>query len=123
MQQDKTVRRRQRRSTEEKRSLLEAWRASGLSAREFARRQGIQKTCLWRWSREPLLTGSSTAQPKTSITFAPVHVASEQPKLVSTDGRVVAEVVVRDVRVRVLEGADASQIVSLVKALTGGLAC
>jgi transposase-like protein len=123
MQQDKTVRRRRRRSVEEKRSLLDAWRASGLSAREFSRREGIQKTCLWRWSREPRLTESSTAQPKNSITFAPVHVAREQRKGVSTDERVMAELVVHSVRVRVLDGADASQIVSLVKALAGGLAC
>jgi transposase-like protein len=123
MQQDKAVRRRRRRSVEEKRSLLEAWRASGLSAREFSRREGIQKTCLWRWSREPRLTESSPAQPKTSITFAPVHVASERRKGVSTEERVMAEVVVQGVRVRVLDGAEASQIVTLVKALTGGLAC
>jgi transposase-like protein len=123
MQQDKTVRRRQRRSAEEKQSLLAAWRASGLSAREFSRREGVQKTCLWRWSRESGLTVSSAATAKTSIKFAPVHIASERPKGASTDERVVAEVVVHDVRVRVVEGAETSQIVSLVKALTRGLAC
>jgi hypothetical protein len=35
----------------------------------------------------------------------------------------VAEVLVRDVRVRVLDGADAAQIAGLVKALAGGETC
>jgi len=37
--------------------------------------------------------------------------------------RVVAEVLVRDVRVRVMAGADAAQVADLVRALSGGLAC
>lgn len=123
MQQDKTVRRRRRRSDEEKRSLLEAWQSSGLSAREFSRREGVQKTCLWRWSRESRLTDAPTGNPKASIKFAPVHVAGASTKPVSSGERVVAEVVVQGVLVRVHDGADASQIASLVKALTGGLAC
>ena len=122
MQQEKAVRRR-RWSMEEKRSVLEAWRGSGLSAREFSRLKGVQKTSLWRWAREPRLAESPTGQPKASIKFAPVHIASEAPKPFSSRERVVAEVVVRDVRVRVLEGAEASQIVSLVKALMRGVAC
>lgn len=123
MQQERTVRRRRRWSTEEKRCLLEAWRASGLSAREFSRVEGVQKTSLWRWAREPRLAERATGAAKAAIKFAPVHIASEAPKPVSSRERVVAEVIVHDVRVRVLEGAEASQIVSLVKALTGVLAC
>ena len=117
------MRRRRRWSAEEKHSLLEAFRASGLSAREFSRREGLQKTSLWRWSREPGQVESETRQTKASITFAPVHVASTASKRSSCSERVVAEVLVRDVRVRVLDGADAVQVASLVKALTGGLAC
>jgi transposase-like protein len=123
MQQDKVVRRRRRRSAEEKRSLLDAWRASGLSAREFSRREGLQKTCLWRWSREPGLAASETRKPTASITFAPVHVASAAVRPTSSVERVVAEVLVRDLRVRVVDGADVTQVASLVKALTGGSAC
>jgi transposase-like protein len=123
MQQDKVVRRRRRWSAEEKEALLNAWRASGLSAREFSRREGLQKTSLWRWSREPRQAVSAARKQKASITFAPVHVANAASKLVASAERVVAEVLVRDVRVRVLAGADATQVADLVKALTGGLAC
>jgi transposase-like protein len=122
MQQDKPVRRRRRRSTEEKDSLLDAWRASGLSAREFSRREGLQKTSLWRWSREPRQAASETRKPKGMITFAPVHVVNAASKPVAAE-RVVAEVLVREVRVRVLAGADAAQVADLVKALSGGSAC
>jgi transposase-like protein len=123
MQQDRTVRRRRRRSPDEKDSLLQAWRTSGLSAREFSRREGLQKTSLWRWSREPRQTTPEARKPKASITFAPVHVANATSKLVTSTERVVAEVLVRDVRVRVLAGADAAQVADLVKALSGGVAC
>lgn len=123
MQQDTAVRRRRRRSAEEKQSLLHAWRTSGLSAREFSRREGLQKTSLWRWSREPGLVASEGRKPKVSITFAPVHVASMASKPIAVVERVVAEVLVRDVRVRVLDGADAAQVAGLVKALAGGSTC
>jgi transposase-like protein len=76
MQQDKPVRRRRRWSAEEKEALLNAWRASGLSAREFSRREGLQKTSLWRWSRERRQAVSAARKQKASITFAPVHVAN-----------------------------------------------
>jgi transposase-like protein len=123
MQQDKPVRRRRHRSPEEKASLLDAWHASGLSAREFSRREGLQKTSLWRWSREPGQAATATRKPKASITFAPVHVASEASQPVALAERVMAEVLVRDVRVRVLAGADAAEIADLVKALAGGTSC
>ena len=122
MQESKAVRRRQRRSDEEKRSLLEAWRASGLSAREFSRREGLQQTSLWRWNRAPGQVAVEARKPKTSITFAPVHVAMAAKSRLLEE-RVVVEVVVHDVRVRVLDGADAAQVARLVRALTGGLAC
>ena len=123
MQQDRTVRRRRRRSTDEKASLLDAWRRSGLSAREFSRREGLQKTSLWRWSRELGQVASEVKKPKALIAFAPVHVANAVSKPVASAERVVAEVLVRDVRVRVLAGADAVQVADLVKALTGGTLC
>lgn len=123
MQQDKAVRRRRRRSAEEKQSLLHAWRTSGLSAREFSRREGLQKTSLWRWSRERGLVAVEGRKPKASITFAPVHVASMASKAIAVVERVVAEVLVRDVRVRVLDGADVAQVAGLVKALAGGSTC
>jgi transposase-like protein len=123
MQQDRTVRRRRRRSTDEKASLLDAWRRSGLSAREFSRREGLQKTSLWRWSRELGQVAAELRKPKDLIAFAPVHVANAAPKPVASAERVVAEVLVRDVRIRVLAGADAVQVADLVKALTGGRSC
>ena len=103
--------------------MLQAWRASGLSAREFSRREGLQKTSLWRWSREPRPSAPDARKSKASITFAPVHVANAMSKPATSTERVVAEVLVRDVRVRVLAGADAAQVADLVKALSGGGAC
>lgn len=123
MQQDRTVRRHRRRSADEKASLLDAWRRSGLSAREFSRREGLQKTSLWRWSREFGNVAAKVRKPKALIAFAPVHVANAAPKPVTPTERVMAEVLVRDVRVRVFAGADALQVRDLVKALTGGAAC
>ena len=55
--------------------------------------------------------------------FAPVRVTSAADKPLAVAERIVAEVVVRDVRLRVLDGADAAQVARLVKALTGGAAC
>jgi transposase-like protein len=123
VQQDNQVRRRVRRSDDEKRRLLDAWKKSGLSARAFGSREGVAASYLWRWRR---LLGEQVAlrevKPGGAITFAPVHVAKSRSSM--TPERVQAEVVVgRELRVRVFEGADIVQVSRLIQALAGGAAC
>ena len=106
----------------EKEHWLSQLSASGLSVREFSRREGIQKTSLWRWKRERAESvGAAPRPPAATVRFAPVQVASPSS--------VVKELVLADVRVgdalrvRVYEGADTKQVASLIKALSGGSAC
>lgn len=129
MSQERDRRRRVLRSADEKRALLAAWDSSGLSAHAFAKREGVRSSCLWRWRREsktgdlePRKTGP---KPRPAITFAPVHISKPSPRTVVVGAeRAIAEVVLGgDVRVRVLEGADMSQVSLLVRALAGGGSC
>lgn len=125
MQQEKQKRRRVRRDDDEKQRLLDAWKKSGLSARAFESREGLKKSCLWRWKRS---VGEHTAvreaKPRPAIMFAPVHVAKPVAPCTVTSERVHAEVVLgRDLRVRVFEGADVVQVGRLIHALAGGAAC
>jgi transposase len=125
VQQDKQTRRRQRRSEDEKRRLLDAWKKSGLSARAFESREGLKPSCLWRWKRadgERSVSREVKARP--AITFAPVHVAKSAPPITVTSERVQAEVLLgRELRVRVFEGADIVQVGRLIQVLAGGAAC
>lgn len=118
--------RRERRSADEKQALLSAWGASGLSARAFAARAGVRTSSLWRWKRAAAdgAKKSSAVPARSAITFAPVHITKTSPQrdLTITE-RAVAEVVLRDVRVRVLDGAEVEQVARLVRALAGGVAC
>ena len=122
MQQEKPTHRRLRRSDDEKLRLLESWRKSGLSARAFEIREGLKKSCLWRWKQtvgDP--SASEGARPRPAISFAPVHVADSAPMISLTSERVHAEVLLgRELRVRVFEGADVVQIGRLIHALAGG---
>jgi transposase-like protein len=124
VQQEKQ-KRRVRRSDDEKLRLLEAWRKSGLSAHAFERREGLKKSCLWRWKRtvgEQAV--SSEAKPRPAITFAPVHVAKSSPPITVVSERVQAEVLLgRELRVRVFEGADVMQVGRLIQAIAGGAPC
>ena len=124
MQQENQVRRRVRRSDDEKRILLDAWKKSGLSARAFGSREGVEASYLWRWKR---LLGEQVAsremKARGAITFAPVHVAKSQASS-PTSERVQAEVLLgHELRVRVFEGADVVQVSRLIQALAGGAGC
>jgi transposase-like protein len=128
MNQERIVRRRVRRSADEKQELLSAWEASGLSAREFAKREDVRTSCLWRWRRAAAAEASkvSKAEPKShsAITFAPVHIMKARTKVEHGSERVIAELVLSsDVRVRVLAGADMVQVALLARALAGGVGC
>jgi transposase-like protein len=125
VQQEKPKRRRLRRSEDEKQRLLDAWKKSGLSARAFESREGLKKSCLWRWKRSAGEHAAlREAKPRPAITFAPVHVAKSAPPITVTSERVHAEVVLgRELRVRVFEGADIVQVGRLIQALAGGAPC
>jgi transposase len=124
VQQDKQVRRRERRSEDEKRALLDGWAKSGLSARAFSSLEGVKPSCLWRWKREIKLAGRKDEKSRPAITFAPVHVTKPGPASVLRSERVQVEVVLgRELIVRVFDGADAVQVGRLIQALAGGDAC
>ena len=124
MTQERAKRRRVRRSAEEQQALVAAWKSSGLSASAFGRREGLAPSVLLRWRRQ---AESKTAQPKSearaSISFAPVHITKSQAKTVVLEHMIAEVLIGRDVRVRVLDGADMGQVTALVRALAGGLAC
>jgi transposase-like protein len=114
-----------RRSEDEKQRLLDAWTKSGLSAHAFERREGLNKSCLWRWKRTVSEQAASReVKPRPAITFAPVHVAKPATPITVRSERVQAEVLLgRELRVRVFEGADVVQVGRFIQALAGGAAC
>lgn len=118
------MRRRVRRSTDEKRALLAAWRASGLSARAFAAREGIRTSCLWRWRRALERGGKPATRERPSVTFAPVHVVKRADVRTPHSERAIAEVSLgNEIRLRVIDGADVVQVARLLRALAGGAEC
>jgi transposase-like protein len=126
MQKDRDVRERRRWSAEEKRELLERWKASGEPASEFARKEGLSPGNLWRWQRDGVEAEPEPApRARAAITFAPVQVSRAGAAVVSNGvGRPWLEVVVHDgLRVRVLEGADMDAASRFVLALSGRAAC
>ena len=125
MTQSRSARRNVHRSAEEKAALVAEWEGGGLPVHAFERQHGLPRNSLWRWKRDAgrgHRAGRASSRP--SITFAPVHVAVPTSTTVVNAERVIAEVVLgREVRVRVLENADALQVSHLVRALMGGTAC
>lgn len=125
MSQNRSARRHVHRSAEEKAALVAEWEGGGLSVHAFEQQRGLPRNSLWRWKRDAVRArrgGSATG--RASITFAPVHIAKAESTAVMNAERVIAEVVLgREVRVRVLEDADARQVSLLVRALMGGSAC
>jgi transposase len=83
------------RKAEHWRRLIERWRRSGRSVRDFCEHHGIAIPSFYAWRRrlqqdDPL---ADAPQPPAAVTFLPVHVQTEpsdqQPplELVLTDGR------------------------------------
>lgn len=66
--------RRRRFSHEERRQFVAAWRRSGLSQSEFARRAGIAQAYVSRWSREQQVTTEPCAS-----ALVPVRVVNDTP--------------------------------------------
>jgi transposase-like protein len=110
-------RKRKRWSAEEKRALLVRWRASGLSARQFAPREGVSPANLLRWRSSAVATPERGA-----VKFTPVQVVkTESLRAEQTPTRAVLELVLHGgARVRVLDGADVRMISELVLAVARG---
>ncbi len=99
-----------RHNAEERRSWAERWRTSGLSGREFAKRNGLEAESVYRWGKE--FAGGATGRAKTRA-FTEVRVGIAEPKpgepieLALKNGRVL----------RVPPGTDAAYVRTLVEAL------
>ena len=114
---------RQRRSVDEKRSLVAEWRASGLSAREFSQSRGVTKSGLWNWAK--MVERETPRVARRAITFAPVHVTRGASSVAeAATGRVVLEALRGDgLRVRVFDGASSGQVEAVVAALSRSAPC
>jgi transposase-like protein len=123
MSQKRSARGHVHRTAEEKAALVAEWEAGGLPVHAFEQQRGLARNSLWRWKRDAG-RARRDAPGRSSITFAPVHIAKAQSSATMNAERVIAEVVLgREVRVRVLEDADTRQVSLLVRALMGGSAC
>lgn len=124
MQAEGERRRRRQWSAEEKRDLLERWKASGLGAQEFAAREGVARHNLFRWRRsgEPRVR-----KPRSTVTFTPVKVLPSAPRaredVASTPGLALEVELPSGVRVRVYRGADVRAAKELLGALFGRRSC
>jgi len=116
-------RRRRRWSEEEKRTLVQRWKASGLSARDFAIQEGLSASNLSNWSSprrsSAAREGTRSNKPVRTVTFAPVEVAKTPSQADDAGSRVQLELVVGSARVLVFEGADARMVSELVLAVAG----
>jgi hypothetical protein len=97
------------------RERIRQFRESGLTAREFAARNGFHATTLSRWKRE--LTGKGDP-PATGLTLARVGRGGDREVVVSSRrDESMLEVVIRGVVVRVRRGFDRDVLRAVVAAL------
>lgn len=90
------------------------WRRSGLSAEQFAKREGVRTNTLLWWSSQ-LRRG--TRAEHGSSTPAAIEIALDEVTTVSTSGFV--EVAVGGVVIRCAVGTDAEYLAVLARALRG----
>lgn len=102
-----------RRSREWWIEAVERWRQSGLRVREFAAREGLPASSLWRWSSE---LGRGTRAKRGSkqpvaleVQFAPTVPRAEQAVEVEALGAVI----------RLPANTDAAYLATLVRNLAG----
>jgi len=104
--------------------LVDAWRASGLSARAFAAQAGVRAATLLWWSSELARRerGAGGAKQATvGVTFLPVSVRA--PLRQESASEVCARVEVGKFVVQVLNGSNMPQVAELCRALSGEAAC
>ena len=112
-----------RRTEDDWRALVLAWRASGLSAREFCSQRGIAKSGLWKWSGKFQQPASPPAAKGKAIAFVPLHVTPKaggmSPDTGGTQLRVTLEVVGCDgISARFYEGSSRADIEAVVTAMS-----
>lgn len=95
---------RRRWSADDARDALTAQRASGLSLREFSRREGLDPQRLDRWRR---VFAEQDAAPTTFVEVSPAPSASAVVEIVLCTGRVL----------RVTETIDTAALLRFVEAL------
>jgi hypothetical protein len=95
--------------------LVERWRRSKLTAREFAAREGIAPSTLawWKWR-----LGSKTER-RSQVAVVPVEVVPVRAPTTETS----VEVVLGNVVVRVRSGFDAQTLGRVLDVLEGDDAC
>lgn len=100
--------RKKRWSTEEGRAVVDAWRRSGQSSGEFARRHGLSEVRLLRWS-------ARIAEPAATLpAFVPVVVKGDDSM---NEARPVEVVLTSGVVVRAAACTSAAWLAELVRAL------
>lgn len=111
-------RKRRRWTGEQKRSLLQQWEASGLSAYKFARAQDVPAANLLKWRGSPSTSGGLRSR---AVAFAPVQVANDSSKreadAVRRERAVLELILDGGTRLRVLDGADPRMVSELVLAV------
>lgn len=101
-------------TTEEKwRRRVAEFKASGLTAREYARRNGFHETTLSQWGRT---LAAKAAPPSPTMSLARVRRGSEPSVRVESERTV--EVMIRRAVVRVRPGFDASLLRQVIVALS-----
>jgi hypothetical protein len=90
------------------------WRGSGLSAAQFAKREGVRASTLLWWSSQ---FSRGTRAEHGSSAPAPIEIAVDAVTTRSTSGFV--EVAVGGVVIRCAVGADAAYVATLVRAFRG----
>src|SRR5690606_36547850 len=106
---------RQRRYSEtERRCLLEEWRASGQTAREFAKARGLGADNLYRWSWEQRRSPTGSSEHSGFMEVRLAHADPEGARVVSGG----VEVVLGNGRtIRILGEVDPQRLRALVEVL------
>lgn len=103
-----------RRAREWWQQAMTRWRGSGLSAEQFAKREGVRTNTLLWWSSQ-LKRG--TRAEHGSSTPAAIEIALDEVTTLSTPGSV--EVAVGGAVIRCAVGTDAVYVAALARALRG----
>jgi transposase len=104
---------RKRRSAEHWREIVERWRASGESAREFAAREGVVAGTLSWWGNRLKAQSASLSESK-SQAFAQVRVTGSSS---SSGGGRVEVVTPSGLVVRVMGAVSEADLVSVLRAV------
>lgn len=96
---------------------VEAWRSSGLSRREFCRREGVSAATFIRWANR--LTGESKPDqaPSVPAAFVPVRISEPPPVEAQTASAGMEIVTPRGFVVRVPEGVKAAHLRAVLAAV------